>query len=95
MFSIGRFFRVENDQIAEVVRPATITVFQNGVLVIDNWAIQGDTYYHIPPHYNMHGDKEPIHIQDHGCACQFRNIWVREIPDATVVPLQNKLQHYE
>lgn len=88
-------FRVENDQIAEVVRPATITVIQNGVLVIDNWAIQGDTYYHIPPHYNLHGDKEPISIQDHGTPCKFRNIWVREIPDATVVPLQNKLQHYE
>lgn len=88
-------FRVEDGQIAEVVRPATITVFQNGVLVVDNWAIQGDTYYHIPPHYNLHEDKEPIHLQDHGNAMKFRNIWVREIPDATVVPLQSKLQHYE
>lgn len=88
-------FTVTDGQISEVVRPATITVIQNGVLVIDNWAIKGDTYYNIPAHYNLHGDKEPIHLQDHGNPLQFRNIWVREIPDSTIVPLQSKLQHYE
>ena len=86
--------RIENDQVAEVIRPATITVFQNGVLVVDNWSIWGDTYYDRPARYEVHGDKEPIHLQDHGNRMKFRNIWVREIPDSTVVPFQSRIQYY-
>ena len=78
----------------EVIRPATITVFQNGVLVVDNWSIKGDTYYHIPAQYVPHADMEPIHLQDHGNRMKFRNIWVREIPDANIIPNQSHIQYY-
>ena len=86
--------KIEDGKVAEVIRPASITVFQNGVLVVDNWQIKGDTYYHIPPRYEAHGDAEPIALQDHGNRMKFRNIWVREIPDANIIPNQNHIQYY-
>lgn len=87
--------RIEGDEVVEVIRPAYITVFQNGVLVINHWAIQGETYFHRTPNYIPIEDKEPIQLQDHHNRMQFRNIWVREIPDSNVIPAQDKIQHYE
>ncbi len=86
--------KIEDGKVVEVVRPATITVIQNGVLVVMNHAIEGDTYYHIPPRYEVHGDKESIHLQDHGNEMKFRNIWVREIPDTNEKPPQTREPYY-
>lgn len=86
--------KIEEGQVTEAIRPATITVFHNGVLVIDNWSIKGDTYYHIPAQYVPHADLEPIHLQDHGNRMKFRNIWVREIPDSNIIPNQSHIQYY-
>ncbi len=60
------------------------------MLVVNNHAIEGDTSYHIPPAYTLHGDKEPIRLQDHGNLTKFRNIWVREIPDSNAKPPRGK-----
>jgi hypothetical protein len=60
--------------------PARVTVFHNGVLVQDNFAIRGHTAYIGAPRYIPHG-KAPISLQDHGDpskAISFRNIWIRE-----------------
>ncbi|MGI6271923.1 MAG: 3-keto-disaccharide hydrolase [Anaerohalosphaeraceae bacterium] len=65
----------------EVVRPATITVFHNGVLVQDNWPIKGITYHKQTAEYKYHPDKMPLKLQDHGNPIRYRNIWVREIDD--------------
>lgn len=83
-----------NDYVAEVIRPATITVLLNGVCVQNHWEIKGDTFFHRTPQYQPHGDREPISIQDHNNTTQFRNIWVREIPDSNVVPCQNHMNYY-
>jgi hypothetical protein len=63
----------------ELLRPATITVLHNGVLVQDNVALTGPTAHHARPPYVAHADRLPIKLQDHGHAVRFRNIWLREL----------------
>ncbi len=61
-----------------VARPATLTVFHNGVLVQNNVAVQGPTEFIGKPQYEVHG-KAPIRLQDHSNPVSFRNIWLREL----------------
>ncbi|MHC4396053.1 MAG: 3-keto-disaccharide hydrolase [Planctomycetota bacterium] len=65
----------------KAVRPATITVLQNGVLVQDHWEIKGPTWHKRRSHYVAHGDKLPLSLQDHGDPVRYRNIWIRELPE--------------
>jgi hypothetical protein len=68
----------------KVVKPATFTVFHNGVLVHDNVQLSGGTGWrggHSVTDYVPHGDTGPIELQDHGNPVLFRNIWVRELED--------------
>lgn len=60
--------------------PATITVFQNGVLVQDNWRFEGPTTWgsRVSPK-NDGVEMGPILLQDHGTPVLFRNVWVRRI----------------
>jgi hypothetical protein len=60
-------------------KPAYITVMQNGVVVQNNFEIQGGTYYDKPASYTAHPVKQPIHLQFHGNPVLFRNIWIREL----------------
>lgn len=62
-----------------VLRPATVTVFHNGVLVQNHVELGGSTVFIGPPSYQPHGAKEPLMLQDHGNPVSFRNIWVREL----------------
>jgi hypothetical protein len=66
----------------KVQSPARVTVFHNGVLVQNNFALTGDTRYIGKPAYVAHG-ASPIRLQAHGdpsAPISFRNIWVRELP---------------
>lgn len=63
----------------KVIKPATLTVFQNGVLVQDHWEIQGSTFHKIRAHYEPHAEKLPLKLQDHGNPMRFRNIWIRPL----------------
>ncbi|MCL5019324.1 MAG: DUF1080 domain-containing protein [Patescibacteria group bacterium] len=63
----------------KVVKPATVTVFYNGVLVQDNFEIMGTTDYKKIPQYKPHGDKLPVALQDHNNPVRFRNIWIRPL----------------
>jgi hypothetical protein len=62
--------------------PAYITALQNGVLILNHFALKGDTPFTKPPIYSKHADRLPIRLQDHGNPTRFKNIWVREIKPA-------------
>ncbi|WP_053058347.1 DUF1080 domain-containing protein [Pedobacter sp. BMA] len=64
-----------------VKKPATVTLFLNGVLLQNNYVLKGQTRYIGAPEYKSHGAAS-IKLQDHGDpspAISFRNIWVREL----------------
>ena len=66
-----------------LVRSATLTVFLNGVLIQDEWRLEGPTGYVRRPQHD--GKRELatnriLALQDHGHPVAFRNIWARGIP---------------
>jgi hypothetical protein len=63
--------------------PAYITAIHNGVLLLNHFALKGDTPFNRPPEYNAHAPVGPISLQDHGNPVRFRNIWVREFKPAS------------
>ena len=65
----------------KLLRPARITVLQNGVLVQDNVTLTGPTDYMKRPPYAPHPAKMPLLLQDHDQPVHFRNIWIRELSD--------------
>jgi len=66
------------DEEGKKIKSATITAFHNGVLVQDNFEIQGTTEYIGPPKNLAHGDGS-IMLQDHSNQVRYRNIWLREL----------------
>lgn len=59
----------------------TVTVIQNGVVLVNNFTIKGTTEYIGHPKVIPHGDG-PIILQSHGDPSEpisFRNIWLREL----------------
>jgi hypothetical protein len=61
---------------------ARVTVIQNGVLVQSDAVLTGPTAFKTRPPYKVMPDKAPILLQDHSYPVRYRNIWVRELPDA-------------
>lgn len=71
--------------------PAYVTIFQNGVLILNHFEILGATFTESPEYAARCGPysqeqriqdcsgKMPITLQDHGQIVSFRNIWVREL----------------
>ncbi|MCK9180927.1 MAG: DUF1080 domain-containing protein [Bacteroides sp.] len=59
-------------------KPAMITVLFNGIVVQNNFILEGTTEYIGFPKYEAHG-RLPLMLQDHGTSVAFRNIWVREL----------------
>ena len=69
-----------------LVRPAFVTVFHNGVLVQNHFALQGGTFWDQPPEYTAHPPKLPLTLQYHHDPVRFRNIWIRELPPPDAPP---------
>ena len=63
----------------ELLAPARVTVFHNGVLVQHDVELKGPTTYRGIPAYKPHADKLPIELQDHNEPVSYRNLWVREL----------------
>ena len=75
------FNRPHFDNAGNLIKPAAVTIFQNGVLVQNHQEIMGPTVYGQRTSYSMHGDALPIKIQNHADPVHYRNIWVRDISD--------------
>ena len=73
------FHRPHFDAAGKVTAPARFTVFQNGVLVQDNVVLVGPTANMRRPPYEVHPDRLPLALQDHGHSVRYRNIWVRDL----------------
>ncbi|MFG0331661.1 MAG: DUF1080 domain-containing protein [Phycisphaerales bacterium] len=71
IFRAARF-----DESGKRVKPATVTVFHNGVLIHDHVELEGPTGGSLSPESNMPG---PLYLQDHGNLTRFRNIWIRPL----------------
>jgi hypothetical protein len=67
------------DKGGKLLRPARVTVLQNGVLVQDNVVLSGRTEHGERPPYKAHPKKLPLGLQDHQAPVRYRNIWIREI----------------
>ena len=73
------FHRPRFDAQGQLLSPARMTVFHNGVLVQDNVTLTGPTAHRVRPPYQAHADKLPLSLQDHGHKVRYRNIWIREL----------------
>lgn len=58
--------------------PAMITVLLNGVLIQNNYVLEGTTEWIGFPKYNAHG-RLPLMLQNHGDPVAYRNIWIRDL----------------
>jgi hypothetical protein len=74
------------DKQGKLLKPAYVTVLQNGVVVQNHFELTGSTSYTEKPHYTPHPEKMPVRLQFHGNPVRFRNLWIREIKDITGKP---------
>jgi hypothetical protein len=79
----------------ELVRPAYVTVLQNGVLVQNHTEIIGTTGWDQEPKYTAHPPKAPLQLQFHTNPVRFRNIWIRELPPSDAPPPEKKVKQAE
>ncbi|CAN5218094.1 DUF1080 domain-containing protein [soil metagenome] len=64
-----------------LIAPAYVTAMLNGVLLLNNFEVKGQTQWIGQPFYKAHG-AAPIKLQDHGDPSEpisYRNIWVRPL----------------
>ncbi|MCS7192748.1 MAG: DUF1080 domain-containing protein [Armatimonadetes bacterium] len=67
------------DEEGNLVRPAYVTVFHNGVLVHYHTPLFGPTTHRATLPYKPHPPVGPLRLQDHGDPVRFRNIWYRPL----------------
>lgn len=75
------FRRPRFDASGQLVEPARITVFHNGLLVQNNEEPFGPTSWLKWASYQGLGERGPISLQDHDHPVKYRNIWLREMPE--------------
>ena len=61
------------------LKKGSFTVFHNGVLVQNNFEIQGTTEYRGYPKLRDIKTPKRLYLQDHGNPVSYRNIWLRKL----------------
>ena len=69
------------DGSGKLLKPAYVTVLQNGIVVQNHFELTGGTSFVEKPHYTPHAEKMPIRLQFHGNPVRFRNMWIRDLVD--------------
>lgn len=62
-----------------LIRPAYVTVFQNGIVIHHYTMLIGPTTHRAVEPYHPHPPVGPLKLQDHGDLVRFRNIWYRPL----------------
>ncbi|NLF38102.1 DUF1080 domain-containing protein [bacterium] len=65
----------------KLIRPAHLTVIQNGIVVHHDKMLIGPTTHRAVQPYKAHPPVGPLELQDHGDLVRFRNIWYRPLKD--------------
>ncbi|MBI4893392.1 MAG: DUF1080 domain-containing protein [Acidobacteria bacterium] len=63
----------------KVVKPATVTVYFNGVLVQNHKEFLGTTIWRRVGTYKAHPAEQALTLQDHNQPVRYRNIWIRKL----------------
>jgi hypothetical protein len=63
----------------ELVAPATVTVFHNGVLTHEKKEFLGPTLHRKVATESPYDGTGPIRLQDHATMVRFRNVWLRPL----------------
>jgi len=63
----------------KLIKPATVTMLHNGVLVHLNQKITGPVAHCQIAPYRPHPAKLPLVLQGHGSPVRFRNVWIRPL----------------
>jgi hypothetical protein len=64
---------------ANLVKPAFVTVFHNGVLTQNHHEIMGPTMHRELANYVAQPAEDSLQLQDHGNPVRYRNIWIRRL----------------
>jgi hypothetical protein len=72
-------FRAPRFEGEELVAPARVTLFHNGVVVHDAEPMIGATAHRAVARYAPHDPEGPLALQDHGNPVRFRNVWIRRL----------------
>lgn len=81
------FRRPKQNADKTIAKPARVTLIWNGVLVQDHTPLIGPTKHKALTTYPSDlPDKAPIVLQDHGNAVDYRNVWVRDLPQEKPKP---------
>lgn len=73
------FFEAPRFEGEKIVKPATVTVLFNGVLVQNHKEFLGATVWRQVGKYSAHPPEQPLSLQDHDHPVRFRNIWIRKL----------------
>lgn len=63
----------------KLLKPAYVTVLQNGVFIQNHVEIKGPTIFTGLPSYEKHPEELPLYIQGSRHKLAFRNIWIRKL----------------
>lgn len=74
-------FKAPRFRDSALVKPASLTLFFNGIIVQDHVELLGSTAVEPIAKYEPHPPEEPFLLQGHAGPVRYRNIWIRRLKD--------------